>query len=54
MSTSCNPQVPPTPSQPGFNPHLGSVRMSMRHFRWGATVVQFWARATMAPASNNP
>lgn len=49
-----HPQAPPAPSQPGCGPHLGSVRMSMTHFRWGATVVQFWARATMAPASNSP
>lgn len=43
-----------TPSPAGSNPHLGSVRMSITHFRWGATVVQFWARATMAPASKSP
>lgn len=44
----------PTSPQPSPSPHLGSVRMSIVHLRWGATVVQFWAKATMAPASNRP
>lgn len=44
---------PPPP--PGHtSPHFGSVRMSMMHFLWGPTVVQFLARVTMAPASSRP
>lgn len=36
-----NSQAAFAPSHSGPSFYLGSTKMSMMHFRWGATVVQF-------------